>query len=564
MKTFLILVILVLHLQNISAQTPRETRAVWVSTNYRLDWPPPTFDEENQKETLLKIFDDIERKNLNTIYFQVRSNGTVLFKSSYDPFSPYITGKVDLKGSYDPLEFAVTEAHKRGLEIHAWINTMHCFNTSDLTILEHPKHVSNQHPYWVYKKEEENGTASLWLNPGLPEVRKYLIDLIDELVQNYNIDGVQLDFIRYPKEPIDDIDSYSIYGSGKNLNDWRRENINTFVTELNIRIKTTNPLIKLGATPIGIYKNLPNARGLEGYNDVFQDSREWLASGAIDYAVPQIYWNIKDNPRYQDLVEDWNYNSHGKNVVIGIAAYRESVVEELSEEINIARSSNSDGVAFFRYSHIENIEINQFNEKTLPSEMPWIITERNLPQVATFISSDLYGHDITLQWQVDSRNFKNAKYLALYEIYNHNNSNETKLLKVVPSSLTSTDISIDNPDKIVYSYTVKAVDQLWNESTGGNIVSYKVPELKKISDDIAKFEKPLITKINGQYLLILSTSNQDQIDIKAANNNSQSELISSHKILPGLNIIKVSSEIFDYSIIDLEFVNSKRVVELKR
>ena len=564
MKIFLILVILVLHLQNISAQTPRETRAVWVSTNYRLDWPPPTFDEEKQKEALLKIFDDIERKNLNTIYFQVRSNGTVLFKSSYDPFSPYITGKVDLMGSYDPLEFAVVEAHKRGLEIHAWINAMHCFNTSDLTILEHPKHVSNKHPYWVYKKEEENGTASLWLNPGLPEVRNYLIDLIDELVQNYDINGVQLDFIRYPKEPIDDFDSYSIYGNGRSINDWRRESINTFVNDLNVRIKTTKPLIKLGATPIGIYKNLPNARGLEGYNDVFQDSREWLASGAIDYAVPQIYWNIKDNPRYQDLVEDWNYYSHGKNVIIGIAAYKQSVAKELDEEIKIARSSNSAGVAFFRYSHIEDIEINQFNEKSFPSEMPWIISEKNLPQVSTTISSDLYGHNITLQWQLDNENVENAKYLALCEIYNHDNNEETRLLKVFPINITSTDFSIDDPDKIVYSYTVKAVDQLWNESTMGNIVSYKVPELKEISDDIAKFEKPLITKVNGQYLLVLSTSNQDQLDIKAANNNGQSQLISSHKILPGLNIIEVSSEIFDHNIIDLEFVNSKRVVELKK
>ena len=185
-------------------------------------------------------------------------------------------------------------------------------------------------------------------------------------------------------------------------------------------------------------------------------------------------------------------------------------------------------------------------------------------QYYDIILSDLYGHDITLQWQLDNENSENTKYLALYEIYNHNNSNETRLLKVVPSSLTSTDISIDDPDKMVYRYTVKAVDQLWNENTGGNIVAYKVPELKEISEDIAKFDKPFITKINDQYLLILSASNQDQIDIKAANDNSQSQLISSHKILPGLNIIKVSSKIFDYSIINLEFVNSKRVVELKR
>ncbi len=564
MKIFLALVIITLHLQSLSAQTLRETRAVWVSTNYRLDWPPPTFDEENQKETLLKIFDDIESKNLNTIYFQVRSNGTVLFKSSYDPFSPYITGKVDLMGSYDPLKFAVAEAHKRGLEIHAWINAMHCFNTSDLTILEHPKHVANVHPYWVYKKEEENGTSSLWLNPGLPEARNYLIDLIDELVKNYDIDGVQLDFIRYPKEPIDDFDAYTIYGSGLTIEDWRRENINTFIKDLNVRIKGAKPLMKLGVTPIGIYKSLPNARGLEGFSDVFQDSREWLENGDIDYAVPQIYWNIKDNPRFQDLVEDWNYNSHGKNIVIGVAAYKQNVAKELDDEIKIARSKNSAGVAFFRYSHIKDIKINEFYEKTFPSEMPWIISEKKLPKVKVFISSDLYGHEIALQWQLGGENFENAKYLALYEINNQNSSDEARLLKVFTNSVTSTEISIDNPDKVIYSYTVKSVDQLWNECSEGNVVNYKILELKEVSYEVAKFDKPFITKISGQYLLVLNASNQDHLNIKYASNGNQSHLISSHKISPGLNTIEVNSKIFNNGIINLEFVNSKRVVELKK
>ena len=104
----------------ITAQTERETRAVWVATNFRLDWPPPTFDEEKQKQALIDIFDDIKSKNLNTVFFQAGINGTVLFKSSFDPFSPYITGEVDKEGNYDPLQFAIEQAHKRGLEIHPW------------------------------------------------------------------------------------------------------------------------------------------------------------------------------------------------------------------------------------------------------------------------------------------------------------------------------------------------------------------------------------------------------------------------------------------------------------
>jgi uncharacterized lipoprotein YddW (UPF0748 family) len=490
----------------------------------------------------------------------VRSNGTVLFKSSYEPFSPYITGEIDLMGSYDPLELAIAEAHKRGLEIHAWINTMHCFNTSDLTILEHSKHVSNQHPHWVYYKEEENGTTSLWLNPGIIEVRNYLTDLIDELVQNYDIDGIQLDFIRYPMEPIEDHDSYAIYGNGRNINDWRRENISSFVKDLSSRIKKTKPLIKLGATPIGIYKNLSNARGLEGYNDVFQDSREWLANGAIDYAVPQIYWNIIDNPQYRQLVNDWNFNSHGKNIIIGIAAYKQSVAEELNKQIEIARSNNSAGVAFFRYTHIKDIQIDEFNQKSLPSKMPWINSDRVLPQVRAFISRDIYSHNITLNWELVDAKSDNAKYLALYEVYNNK---ETRLLRVIPASMTSTDISIDKPDKVVYHYTVKALDRHWSESMGDDVVNYNISELKAISDDISKLDNPLLTKIDGQYYLALSTSIKDLLKIKTVNKDEQPHFVSSHKISPGLNIIKVNSDILEYTTINLEFANSKRVVELK-
>ena len=564
MKYVLILIILISYLHNISAQAVRETRAVWISTNYRLDWPPPTYDEQIQKDELIKIFDDIERKNLNTIYLQVRSNGTVLFKSSFDPFSSYLTGKVDLMGSYDPLAFAIEEAHNRGLEIHAWINSMRSFNSSEVSILENDKHVCKQHPYWLYNKIEDNGSNSFWLNPGLPEVRDYLIELINELVENYDIDGVQLDFIRYPKEPIDDHDSYTIYGNGENIDDWRRQNINTFVMSLNRRIKSTKPLIKLGVTPIGIYKNLPNARGLEGYSDVFQDSREWLRMGIIDYIVPQIYWNIHDNPRFCDLVEDWSYNSFGKNVIIGTAAYKQNVYEELNKQIEFTRSSNSSGVAFFRYSNIKKIEFEKFEEKVLPAKMPWIVLGRNLPTISLTINDSInHNSSINISWEFE-RTIHEARYLTLYEVSDLSDLKLMKLLKVLPSSSTSTNVSLNFPNKVVYNYTTKTVDRLWNESEENNIVSYKVPELKEVSDQIAKFDKPLLSKINDQHFLLFSSNRDDQLKIKVSMNKEKLSIISSHNILPGLNILEVDSEILGYNIIKLEFINSQRVVELKK
>jgi len=563
-KYVLFLINLIFCLQNIHAQAERETRAVWISTNYRLDWPPPSYDEQTQKNELIKILEDIERKNLNTIYFQVRSNGTVLFKSSFDPFSSYITGEVDLMGSYDPLKFAIEEAHKRGLEIHAWINSMRSFNSSEVSILENDKHVYKRHPYWLYSKNEENGSISLWLNPGLPEVREYLIGLINELVGNYDIDGVQLDFIRYPQEPIDDHDSYEIYGNGENIDDWRRQNINAFVTDLNKKIKSTKPLIKLGVTPIGIYKNLPNARGLEGYSDIFQDSREWLKLGVIDYIVPQVYWNINENPQFKYLVEDWNINSFGKNVVIGTAAYKQSVNKELNEQIEITRSKKSSGVAFFRYSNIKNIEFNKFKEKALPAKMPWIIPKENLPAIALTINdSATQKNSIKISLELEGESDE-AKYITLYEISNIRNEKAQRLLDVLPISSTSTTISVNIPTNVIYNYTAKSVDRLWNESGEYNIVSYKVPELKEVNSQIAKFDKPLLTKINNQHYLMFCSEEDDHINIKVSTTNKELSFVSSHNVFPGLNSLEVGSDVLNYNIIQLEFANSKRVVELKK
>lgn len=540
----------------------RETRAVWLSTNYRLDWPPPTFNEEEQKRSLLEILDDIERKNLNTVYFQVRSNGSTLYRSSFEPFSPYITGQVDVMGDYDPLEFAITEAHKRGLEIHAWINTMRCFNTSDISILEHSKHVASKHSYWVYRKEEAEG-YSLWVNPGLPEVRKYLVEVIDELVENYDIDGVQLDFIRYPQVPIDDEDSYNIYGHGKDIDEWRRENINSFIAALSEKIKKTKPMIKLGVTPIGIYQNLAEARGLQGFSEVFQDSRHWLEEGYIDYAVPQIYWNIKDNPQFPILVKDWTNQSFGKSVVIGLAAYREGVGNEIDQQIEITRSSTSDGIAFYRYKHLKDLQIASFPQKALPKRMPWINTDYQLPTLTTSLSLSSTFDKLILSWRYEEVICNHSGYISIYEKSIIGYVENWKLIKVVDSDISSTTIPISEIDRVVYSYTVKSIDRLWNERESSEVTNWKVPELEIQCRGLAKFDDPIIAKLKGKYHLILDSQNEDLINIIAFENNRNIDL-GSHKLNPGLNSIEISGEFLDYNDVSIEYSNSGRIVQLKK
>ena len=566
MKLLLLSSIIILFVINILvAQPMRETRAVWVSTNFRLDWPPPTFDQDEQKQALLKIFDDIERKNLNTVYFQVRSNSVLLFESSIEPWSPHITGTVGERGNYDPLKFAVEEAHKRGLEIHAWINTLRCFSGTEEIIKNYLHHILNLHSNWIYKVNTD-GKESFWIDPGLPEARNYLVKLINELVENYNIDGVQLDFIRYPKKDVDDEFSYSIYGNDEDIGKWRRDNITKLVGDIKNKIKSKKPFVKLGVTPIGIYKNNKEISGLEGYYDVYQDSREWLKLGIIDYAVPQIYWDIESNPKFKILAEEWSDFSYGKNLIIGIGAYKPNVKKDIEKMIEISRKVNASGIAFFRYSNIKNINIKNFTQKSLPSQMTWLSAAETLSPINLKINMiDEITNKIMLNWDSKSPTTIRDGYFTIYGLDRINNEFNRRLLKIIPNNKNSIIFSLKHPDKIDYYFTVNSVDKLWNESNESlEIVNYTIPQLDEISNNISKTFKPILIEKNEKSILIIAAEKEDDIKItprysKEIHDNSFAE-----RIEKGINIINLNFNFKQYESVDIEFVNGKRVVSLKQ
>jgi len=355
-KKNLFLTILFFFINVLSAYSQiNEIRAVWVATNHRLDWPPQTFNINVQKKSLQEIFDSIKSKNLNTIYFQVRSNGTVMFKSSFEPFSFYIDGKGGMP--YDPLQFAIEEAHKRGLAIHAWINVVQVFAGSELNVMTNPEHIIQKKPQWII----EDNSKSYWLNPGLPEVREYISNLIQELVKNYDVDGVQLDYIRYPGKNFNDDSTYQVYGNKLSKDEWRRKNITDLISLINKKIKAVKPHIQLGATPIGIYKNHKGMNGWEGFYEVYQDTKEWLRTGIIDYIAPQVYWSFGDKYQFDIIAKDWTENSYGKKVIIGIGAFKDEIKKEIEKMIEYSRKFGASGVAFFRYSNIKDYKFLSFS-----------------------------------------------------------------------------------------------------------------------------------------------------------------------------------------------------------
>ncbi len=558
-----IIVFLFLSFSIIYSQIERETRAVWVSTNFHLDWPPPTYDEQKQKAALNEIFENIKSKNLNTVYFQVRSSGTVMFKSSFDPLSPYITGKVGGNASYDPLEYAIEQAHKRGLEIHAWVNVVRCFSGTETYILKSPDHISQRKPEWIVE-DKSNGNTSYWLDPGLPEVREYLSDLISEIAEKYDIDGIQMDFIRYPGKNFDDTFSYSVYGKGKSKDQWRRDNITDIVRLVYEKVKSIKPYVKIGAAPVGIYKNEEGSYNLEGYGDVYQDSRSWLANGIVDYLVPQVYWGINDQPDFTKIAKDWTEHNFNRSIIIGVGAYKDNVKEQLNKIVGYTRTLGCDGISFFRYSNIKDYNFRLFTYRTFPASMAWLDGFAPSPPYNLIYSR--HGSNpslITLSWETEKAKSRNdsVSYYALYNLPSMTSKTDPEhLLDIVEDARNSITLGIKEPKRINYYFTLKTLNRLWNESLkSSNVVNVKFNELSLFATLDDMFENPVLLKGSNDSSKILLFAKQKE-GIKISSGDSKIEI--SKTIYPGKNVLMIPNSLLNKKKIQITFENSKRVVEL--
>ena len=537
-----LVIISIFLFQFIFPQIKRETRAVWLATNFRLDWPPPTLNEEKQKSSLIRILDNIKKKKLNTVYFQVRSNGTVMFYSEIEPFSPYFTGEVGKKPAYDPLEFAIKEAHKRGLELHAWINVVRCFSGKETYILDHQDHAVNIIPDLI-KTHHNNGSLSYWLDPGYPESRDYLSAIVKEIALSYKVDGIHLDYIRYPGKNFDDNDSFEIYGFQKSRDEWRRGNISSLVEQISNSVKEINPFIKVGAAPIGIYKNHKGAAGLEGFSDVYQDTRYWLEQEWLDYAVPQIYWSFNDNPGFDVLAKEWNEFTFNKNIVLGIAAYKPEVKIEIEKMVRYSREINSSGIALFRYSNIDDYSFASFTERALPSAMPWIDKIKpNSPRNLLIEIIDDEIPTLKLSWEKPLSAQKNGfGYYALYRFLDEDESpSSASFFEIIEADKTSVVMVIEKPQYLKYYFALTAVDRLWNESEEtSNYVDYEVKQVKDIVEDINPVANSILLKSKtGKVSLLVFSNIAEKIELIGLSNN-QEKIIKKDSVSFGKNIFSL-------------------------
>ena len=358
---FLISALLIFMTCSAQQKPKREFRGVWVATLTNIDWPDQAVvSSESQKASFIKLLDMHKRNGINALIVQVRPSADAFYPSPYEPWSQWLTGKQGTPPFpyYDPLAFMITEAHKRGMEFHAWMNPYRAVFSNSTSLSA--THVTRIHPEWFLTYDGRK-----YFDPGNKDAQRYVAALVKDVVNRYDADAIHFDdyFYPYPVAGRDfpDDAKYKQYGNGMNKYDWRRSNTDSIITMISRTIKETNPKCRFGISPFGIWRNSyvdplgSNTRGLSNYDDLYADILLWLRKGWIDYVAPQLYWEIghKVAP-YEVLVDWWAKNTYGKDCYIGIGYYRAGSnaawkdKTQLPRQIEMIRSKpNLKGMIFY-------------------------------------------------------------------------------------------------------------------------------------------------------------------------------------------------------------------------
>jgi uncharacterized lipoprotein YddW (UPF0748 family) len=339
----------------------KEIRAAWITTVGNYDWPITKGNPEAQKTELTTQLIECQNLNFNSVILQVRPVADAFFPSQLEPWSVYLTGVQGQDPGYDPMKYAIDEAHRLGMEFHAWLNPYRVGSTS--AVLS-PDHVAVKNPSWIVVFQNQR-----YYNPGLPEVRAHLIAVVKDIVSRYEVDAIHFDDYFYPygakstTNPFgfDDRIAFEKYGKGKDLHEWRADNVNLMVSEVSQAIKAIKPGVLFGISPSGRRENSV---------DLYADPLVWLQNKWVDYLAPQIYWEFGHSTAdFGKQARYWNANSFGVPIVVGIAAYKFKdsnypafgTVNEFDRQIEEVRYNNNlHGCFYFRMKFLENAVLYNF------------------------------------------------------------------------------------------------------------------------------------------------------------------------------------------------------------
>lgn len=299
-------IFLVCLLSTLAAQPKQELRAVWITTLEGLDWPSTKGTsasvERQQKQELRQILDKLKRANVNTVLFQARIRGTVTYPSRIEPWDGCVSGTFGKAPNYDPLQFAIEEAHKRGMELHAWVVTV---PAGKWNISYGAKNLRQKYPTLMRHIGED-----AVMNPEDPRTAEYISSICEEITRNYDVDGIHLDYIRY----------HELWKHKGNKQD-ARNNITRIVKAIHQKVKNLKPWVKLSCSPLGKFDDLARfpSGGWNAYNKVCQDAQGWLREGLMDQLYPMMYY---DGKNYYPFAADWSEHRYGKEIAAGLGIYR--------------------------------------------------------------------------------------------------------------------------------------------------------------------------------------------------------------------------------------------------
>lgn len=332
----------------------REYRAVWVTTLNGLDWPRTKVvsaaSRERQRQELCELLDKLKAANINTVLLQTRVRGSVIYPSAIEPWDVALTGTYGKDPGYDPLQFAIQETHRRGMELHAWVVTIPCFKQAVAKQMG-PRSVLKTHPELCRKHAD-----MYYLDPGLPGTADYLQRICHEIVSRYDIDGLHFDYIRYPEgaASFNDAATFKKYApKGANKSTWRRDNITRVVRRIYEDTKVLKPWVRVSCSPVGKYADLSRypSRGWNARDAVHQDAEGWLRAGIHDILFPMMYF---DGNHFFPFAADWQEQCAGRLVAPGLGIYflhpqeKDWPLGTITRQLHYLRERGLAGQCYFR------------------------------------------------------------------------------------------------------------------------------------------------------------------------------------------------------------------------
>lgn len=442
MFRYIFALLAIVFTMSMQAAPKYEVRAAWVTAVYGLDWPKtrattPAGIRKQQAE-LVAMLDKLKAANFNTILFQARTRGDVLYASNIEPFNSILTGQTGRDPGYDPLAFAVDECHKRGMECHAWMVTIPLGNKKHVAALgRNSVTVQNRKICVPYKNE-------WFLNPGHPETKEYLMKLVNEVITRYDVDGVHFDYLRYPENAphFSDNKEFRQYAKGRNIAQWRRDNLTDIVRYIYKGVKAVKPWVKVSTCPVGKFRDTSrySSRGFNAYFTVYQDAQGWLKEGIQDQIYPMMYF--RGNSFYPFAL-DWQENSYGRQVIPGLGIYFLHPSEgnwkrdEVERQINFVRAHQLAGQGHYRVKYLIDNTQNLYDEladryysaPALQPAMTWL--DAIAPTTPEGLTVKYQRGYTELSWKSSEDNDKqNAPYYVIY-------------------ASNSYPVDTDNPDNII-------------------------------------------------------------------------------------------------------------------